>query len=63
MSEVRLKDIQALLLWLTNESGLPQASINHIFEVAKGSVISIWNSCYNTGMTIENYKELVDVMF
>lgn len=63
MSEVSLRDIQALLLWLTNESGLPQTSINHIFEVAKGNTISIWNSCYNAGMTIENYKELLDVMF
>lgn len=63
MSEVRLKGIQALLLWLTNESGLPQASINRIFEAAKGSVISIWNSCCDAGMTIEDYKELLDIVF
>lgn len=63
MSEIRLKGIQALLLWLTNESGLPQASINHIFEVAKRGVISIWNSCCDAGMTIEDYKELLDIVF
>ncbi len=62
MSEARLKGIQVLLLWLINESGLPQASINHIFEVAKGNVISIWNSCCNAGMTIEDYKELLDAV-
>ncbi len=63
MSEVRLKGIQALLLWLNEDSDLDSNSIGHIFEIAKGSIISIWNSCLNAGMTLDDYEKKLDILF
>lgn len=63
MSEVRLKGIQALLLWLNEDSGLDTNSIGHIFETAKGNIISIWNSCRNAGMTLDDYEKKLDILF
>ncbi len=63
MSEVRLKGIQALLLWLNEDSGLDFQSIGHIFEVARGNTISIWNSCINAGMTLDDYEKKLDILF
>lgn len=63
MSEVRLKGVQALLLWLNDESDLDNNSIDHIFEVDKDNIISIWSSCINAGMSIEDYEKKLDILF